>query len=344
MMENNYMYEENEISLKELLIVLFNQRKMIGLITIVATSLAIVFSLLMPNVYEAQSQLVFSIPESDGSRFGTYVFPSQNVADFIPLLDSLEVKNEVAVKLELNSPSEVRSSYVFNKDYKYVTIKTQASTPEEAKELNDAFVSTYINRINAQYKLIAIDKFIYNHQMNISNLNYQKEKTQSMIDEKTAFLETLDPVYTLQKAVFSDPRSAALYADKFNLDLGSLSNDVVLEEFVNEKYLAIDAEVIDLKTSMINMSESLKYSELLLKELKEEKAQFTKSLESLSYKDDLFDELTVLKGAVSQVSEAVTPISRISPRRTMNVAIGLVLGLMIGVFVAFFKHYWVTSE
>lgn len=338
------MYEENEISLKELLVVLMNQRKLIGLITIAVTSLAIVFSLLMPNVYEAQSQVVFTIPESEGSRFGTYVFPSQNVADFIPLLDSLEVKNEVAKKLELKSTSEVNSSYTFIKDNKYVTIKTQANSPEKAKELNDAFVSTYINRINAQYKLIVIDKFIYNHQMNISNLNYQKEKTQSMIEEKTVFLETLDPVYTLQKAVFSDPKSAALYADRFNLDLGSISNDVVLEEFVNEKYLAIDAEIIDLKTSMINMNESLKYSELLLKELKDEKEQFSKSIESLNYEDDLFDELTVLKGAISQVSEAVTPDSRISPRRTLNVAIGFVLGLMFGVFIAFFKHYWTTSE
>ena len=338
------MHEENEISLKELLVVLLNQRKLIGLITIAVTSLAIIFSLLMPNVYEAQSQVVFSIPESDGSRFGTYLFPSQNVADFIPLLDSLEVKSEVASKLELKNTSDINSSFVFNENYKYVTIKTQANTPEKAKELNDVFVSTYINRINAQYKLIAIDKFIYNHEMNISNLNYQKESTQSMIDEKSAFLEILDPVYTLQKAVFSDPRSAALYADKFNLDLGSLSNDVVLEEFVNQKYLAIDAEIIDLKTSMINMNESLKYSELLLKELKEEKAQFSKSLESLNYEDDLFDELTVLKGAISQVSEAVTPDSRISPRRTLNVAIGFVLGLMFGVFIAFFKHYWTTSE
>lgn len=338
------MHEENEISLKELLVVLLNQRKLIGLITIAVTSLAIIFSLLMPNVYEAQSQVVFSIPGSYGSRFGTYLFPSQNVADFIPLLDSLEVKSEVASKLELKNTSDINSSFVFNEDYMYVTIKTQANTPEKAKELNDVFVSTYINRINAQYKLIAIDKFIYNHEMNISNLNYQKESTQSMIDEKSAFLEILDPVYTLQKAVFSDPRSAALYADKFNLDLGSLSNDVVLEEFVNQKYLAIDAEIIDLKTSMINMNESLKYSELLLKELKEEKAQFSKSLESLNYEDDLFDELTVLKGAISQVSEAVTPDSRISPRRTLNVAIGFVLGLMFGVFIAFFKHYWTTSE
>lgn len=335
------MYEENEISLKELILVLVKEKKLITVITLGITMIAIVVSLLLPNVYEAQSQIVFSVPETFGSRFGTFVFPSQNVADYIPLLDSLEVKNEVAKKMELDS---IESSYVFNKDLKYVSVKTQAKTPELAKEINDVFVETYINRINAQYKLIAIDKFIYNHQMNLSNLSYQLEKTQSMINEKTAFLDLLTPVYTLQKAVFSDPKSAALFADKFNLDLGSLSNDVVLEEFVNEKYLELDAEVIDLKISLINMKESLKSSEILLQELSAEKEELMIKLDDLSYPDELNDELTVLKGGISQVSEAVTPRDKVSPRRSLNVAIGAVLGLMVAVFVAFFKHYWIAEK
>ncbi len=334
------MYEENEISLKELILVLLKEKKMIGVITFGFTLLAIFFSLLIPNVYEAQSQLVFTIPESDTSRFGSFDFPSQNVADYLPLLDSLELKNEVSVKMEVKS---VSSSYVYNKDLKYVTVKTQAPSPVLAKQMNDVFVETYINRINAQYKLIAIDKFMYSHQMNILNLNFQKVKTLSMIDEKSAFLEILNPVYTLQKAVFSDPKSAALYAEKFNLDLGSLSNDVVLEEFVNEKYLALDAEIIDLKLSLINMNESLKNSNSLLAELTTEKELLVKRLSDLSYENDLYDELTVLKGGITQVSEAVTPKERISPRRSLNVAIGFVLGLIVAVFTVFFKHYWITE-
>lgn len=335
------MYEENEISLKELVMVLIKDKKLIAVITLGVTLLAIIVSLLMPSVYEAQSQIVFSIPESVGSRFGTFVFPSQNVADYTPLLDSLEVKNEVKNKLELNS---IDSSYEYNKDLKYVTVKTRANSAELAKETNDVFVKAYIDRINAQYKLMAIDKFVYMHQMNISNMNYQRQKTQSMINEKSVFLEILNPVYTLQKAVFSDPKSAALYAEKFNLDLGSLSNDVVLEEFVNEKYLELDAEIIDLKISLINMSESVKNSELLLKELIEEKDLLTKKTEDLSYSEELNDELTVLKSGIFQVSEAVTPNSSVAPRRLLNVMIGIVLGLTSAVFIVFFKHYWLNEK
>lgn len=334
------MYEENEISLKELILVLLNQKKLIALITLGATVLAIVISLLMPNVYEAQSQIVFTIPEENVSRFGTYVFPSQNVADYLPLLNSLEIKNEVAQKLDLESPETIVITYEFNKDNKFVSINTQGSTPEKAKELNDVFVQTYINRINAQFKLIAIDQFIYTHQMNISNLKYEKETTESMLIEKTAFLEELNPVYILQKAVFSDPQSASLYADKFNLDLGSISNDVVLEEFVNQNYLAIDGEITNLKISLINMNESLKNSEKLLNGLNLEKELFIKKIETLDYETSLNDELTVLKGGINQASAAVTPIDRVAPRRSLNVTIGFILGLMLGVFVVFFNHYW----
>lgn len=335
------MYEENEISLKELILVLVSEKKLIAAITFGTTIIAILISFLLPNVYEAHSQIMFTIPSAAGSRFGTFVFPSQNVADYVSILDSLEIKNEVENKLELDS---FVSSYSFDKDLKYVTVKTQANTPELAKEVNDLYVETYIDRINAQYKLIAIDVFIYNHQMNLSNLNYQRSTTESMIIEKSAFLEMLNPVYTLQKAMFSDPNSAALYAEKFNLDLSSLSNDVVLEEFVNQKYIALEGEIVDLKISLINMNESIKSSELLLEELVEKKTSLESKLVSSDYSDELNDELTVLKNGISRVSIASTPKERISPRRSMITILGLVLGAGSAVFIAFFKRYWLTQK
>ena len=335
------MYEENEISLKELIMVLIKEKKLILFLTFGATFIALIVTLLLPSTFEAQSQLVFTIPKSYESRFGLYEFPSQNVADYLPLLDSMDLKNEVNSELQIEG---FNSSYVYNKDYKYVIVKTQASTPELAKEVNDTLVRSYINRINAQFKLIAIDKFINEHQLNIRNLNFKKSKNQSMLDEKTAFIELLKPVYTLQRAVFSDPKTAALYADKFNLDLSSISDNVVLEEFANQKYMQIDAEIIDLKTSLIDMNESIKFSQILLDELLLEKKDFESKLKALDYADDLKDELTVLQGGISQVSTAALPKNKISPRSSLNVVIGFVLGLMSAVFIAFFKHYWMSEK
>lgn len=338
------MYEENEISLKELILVLINEKKLIALITAAFTIVAIVITLLIPKAYETESQIVFSIPESDNSRFGTFVFPSQNVSDYISLLSSQDVKNEVASLLNFESASSVNAQISFNKENKYVNVKTSSSNPEKAKEINDVYVQTYINQIRAQYKQIAIDKFIYNHEMNLKNLDYQMEKVQSMLDAKTTFLMELNPVYTLQKALFADPKTAALYADKFNLDLGTLSNDVILEEYANEKYLEVEAEVIDLKSSLINMKENYKFSEKLLAELNIEKESFILSLDNNDYTKALNDELDILNGAIHQVNEAVIPVNEVSPKKILNVGIGMMLGMLAAIFAALFKNYWMSND
>lgn len=341
--EINQNYEE-EISLKELILVLVKEKKLVTIITVVTTIFAIIFTFMLPSVYEAQSQVVFSIPEEKGTRFGVFVFPSQNVQDYLPLLNSLDVKKEVAQIMGLDSTEEVQLTYNFNEKNKYVEISTQASSPELAKQLNDNVASTYINRIRAQYKQISMENFTNSLKNSITSLDYSKLVTQSMLKEKEAFLLELDPVYTLQKALFADPKAAALYADKFGLDLGSLSNDVVIEEFVNQKYLQIQAEAIDLKTSLINISEALKFNNILLEELLAEKEMFTKQIASLEYDDALNDELDILNGSILQVHEATLPLTKVSPRNSINVAIGLVMGLFLGVFVAFFKHYWKSIE
>ena len=336
------MIEENEISLKELILILLNEKKLIAIITATFTILAIIVTLMLPKVYEAQSQIVFSIPESSSSRFGTFAFPSQNIADYLPLLTSDEVKNEVASILEIES-SGINPQVEFNKDNKYIFVKTSASTPELAKQINDTLIETYINRIRVQYKLESINKFIIYYQNRINSITFQVDRTQSMLSEKQIFLMDLDPKYTLQKALFADPKTAALYADKFNLDFSTLSNDVILEEYVSEKYLQIEAEVIDLRTTLINLSEELKFSEKLLSELNEENDQLESNFNTRNYNMILHDELDLLDGYIYQVSQAVLPENRISPKNSVNVMLGFIFGLTISVIYVFFKHYWKTE-
>ena len=336
------MIEENEISLKELILILLNEKKLIAIITATFTILAIIVTLMLPKVYEAQSQIVFSIPESSSSRFGTFAFPSQNIADYLPLLTSDEVKNEVASILEIES-SGINPQVEFNKDNKYIFVKTSASTPELAKQINDTLIETYINRIRVQYKLESINKFIIYYQNRINSITFQVDRTQSMLSEKQIFLMDLDPKYTLQKALFADPKTAALYADKFNLDFSTLSNDVILEEYVSEKYLQIEAEVIDLRTTLINLSEELKFSEKLLSELNEENDQLESNFNTRNYNMILHDELDLLDGYIYQVSQAVLPENRISPKNSVNVMLGFIFGLMISIIYVFLKHYCKTG-
>lgn len=333
------MFDENEISIKELILVLLKEKKLIAIITTTFTVLAIIVTLMLPKVYETQSQINYNLQVNSETRFGTFIFPSQNIADYLPLLTSDEVRNEVASKLGVEA-NNINPQIIYNKENKYIFVKTTASTPELAKQINDALIQIYINRIRVQYKLETVNKFINFFQNSIKSDTFKVERTQSMLTEKQTFLMELNPKYTLQKAIFADSNTAALYADKFNLDFSTLSNDVILEEYASEKYLQIEAEVIDLRSSLINMSENLKFSEKLLVELNEEKNQLLLNLKTYNYNSILNDELDVLNSSISQVSEAILPASKISPKNSVNVGLGFILGFVLSIFYILLKYYW----
>lgn len=333
------MLDDKEISIKELILILLKEIKLIAIITFLFTIIAIFVTLSLPKIYQTQSQITFNLPSENISRFGTYSFPSQNIADYLPLLSSEEVKNDVATELNI-VPSSMNVIVDFNKENKFVIVKTRASTPELAKKINDVLVDTYIKRIRTQYKIEAINKFINLELNNIKNRSYQIETIQSLIEEKQILLDEIEPVYILMKAIFSDTETAALYASKYNLDFSKLSNDVILEEYANEKYLEIRSEIIDLKLELINHSENKKFSEKLILELNKEKGKTVELLQTSNYEAILNDELDVLNNSIVQVGSAVVPESRISPKNSINVAIGFVTGLIFSVIFVFLKYYW----
>jgi len=57
-----------------------------------------------------------------------------------------------------------------------------------------------------------------------------------------------------------------------------------------------------------------------------------------AFKDNVVEIMNV--DNVSTLDEAVTPNSPVSPNKTLNVAIGGVLGLMLGVFIVFLREYF----
>lgn len=337
------MNEENEISLKELILILINDFKMIVTITAVFTILAIIVTFSMPKVYQTQSQISFNIPVESVSRFGIYKFYSQNIADYLSLLKSDEIKNEVANLLQISS-AEIVVQVDFDNVSNYAIVKTTASNPEMAKEINDVLIETYINQLRAQYKVDAINRFINLETMNIKNQEFSLDKNKSLINELELLLEDINPVIILQKAIFSDPETAALYAKRNKLDLSSLSNNVILEENVNQKYLELESKIVDLKLMLINANEEIKSSNKLLIDLSIEKDETLKSLDKKNYELILNDELDVLNSSVIQTSKAIIPVNKTSPKNGLNILLGFFIGLTLSVFYSFFNYYWKTQK
>lgn len=346
-MEGNRFSDEEEISLKELLLSLWNGRKLIALITSVFIIASAGYTFFIANArYEATSELIISIPESLETRYGTYKYPSENISDYTQFIKSSDVIDRVIKQMKLaRTRDSIRNaiSVEQGKEQNSFKIVVSGSDPELAKALNDTIMSQYIANLRIAYKRSAIDGFHQTISIEIDNLTNAIELNKSTIEKMKALLDEVQSIYTLQKSIFDDPKTAAKYADTFNLNLSKLSDDVMVEEFANENYFLVEQQLLDARVQLLKDEQTLENRQMLVKELDQEIKFYNEHYGTA-------DELKILNGRadvfasnISIVSKAYLPENPVSPRKMLNLAIGLVLGLMCGVFAALFQAYWKSN-
>lgn len=334
--------ENDEISLKELITILLSDWKSIVYTSLIVGVVVFLYTfLLVPRTYMASNDIMFNIPSTAGTKYGTYTFPSQSIVDYINPLTSRSVVQAVVDDLELEVDVDrllksIDVNYKADDEQKFITVSVSFSNAELAKEINDSLIYHYINTLQNTYKKEAISQFIYEKNTSIDAITFNLEKVESAISEKSNYFETMKSVYTLQKGLFGDPTSAALYADQFNLDLSKMSDDVVVEEYLNQNYLKLEAELVDLEITKIEYLESIKFNTQLLDELEDIKSNQIEVVDN--------DNLNILYGSIYTVQDAFVPTRPESRGTVLNTLIAGVLAGMVMVFYVFFKHYWLNSE
>jgi LPS O-antigen subunit length determinant protein (WzzB/FepE family) len=189
----------------------------------------------------------------------------------------------------------------------------------------------------------ALDTFILSLDSELAVLTRKIEYQDNLIKDTRALMMSIQPIYTLQKLLFSDPETAALYADRFNLDLSQISENVMTQEFVNENYFLLEAKALEYETVLIEIKQSLAEKKALYSELLDERTQYEQNAHTendgliLNGKLDVMAK-NVLISAYPEINE-----SAVSPNKLLNLAIGAVLGIMLGVFIGLFKSYWKNS-
>lgn len=342
-------HEYNEISLKELIMTLINERRVIAIITLATLFLSAIFTFLIVSPkYEATSELIIKTPTPVETRYGIYSFPSENINDYIQYIYSNDVVDKVIKnqKLEMTRAG-FREMIRINFDSKTQTNRFQVivshPNPAIAKAINDELLFNYTKSLRIAYKRNAVERFIKSYEVSIDTLQQSISQTEAILGETKKLMDSMAPIYTLQKALFSDPKAAAAYADTLNLDLSSLSEHVIIEEYANENYFVLQSQVIDYNVQLIGYNESLLKQKNLYAELLSEK----KALDSIGSNGGsesvLEGKLDVFSTHISVISPAYVPERAVSPKKALNLAVGLLLGLMIGIFVALFKAYWKSN-
>lgn len=345
-MEQQHYEQYDEISLKELIIALWDGKKWIIGFTLLAIALAAIYSFAIAKpVYEVTSELVIQKPVEEPTRYGVYTFPSENPADYINSIKSGDVIKQVIAQHQLDTTvASFQKNITIANDAKQeesrFLITTTGNSAETAARVNNDLVQTFITSQRVKYKGYAIDRFIINYERSIDNTQLAIESKMRLLVEREALLKEIQPIYTLQKSLFNDPETAAAYADKFDLDLSQLSQSMLVEENARDIYLKMEEKYIELKDELISLKESLYTSNIKYQELLKEREAVTANLAKGDYAEILNGEVDVFADKVLVVSPAFEPQKPVAPRKALNLAIGAVLGFMIGVFVAFFINYW----
>ena len=113
-------------------------------------------------------------------------------------------------------------------------------------------------------------------------------------------------------------------------DPGANRNTIVRTQETNPSYLARLESVTQIELELNQMK-------VELRELEEEANLIIKQINQPET-----TPVRVIRGATDYIG--ASPLRKIFPRTSLNLAIGLMLGLLMGVFIAFFSEYWQKSK
>lgn len=293
-----------EISLKELIILLIKGWKWIVSTTIITTVLALIFTLgFKPVVYESNSHFNINIPTSVQTPFGVYTLPSTKVADYTVYLATDEVLRDVIESLDLEiSVESLKNSVHFTYDNSQGANLVQTTVsfddPQLAAQIHKSWLEHYQLFVEKTYKLSALETL---KSQNINDYN-------SLIIEQTNLIDELSALQSYKET---------LSYTKGVSELESADNHLYYLVLNRESALAIRNYQID-----------------ILKNRKQS------DLEALNNMDAQTSDLVILEPAIILPLSIEVPSSPLDSGLLLNASIGLVLGAMVAVFIVFFINYW----
>ncbi len=300
-----------EISLKELIIILIKGWKWIVGITVLTTIAAIVFTLgFKPVLYESNSYFNITIPVNVETQYGTYKLPSTKVADYTIYLTDNEVLDKVIDSLSLNiSRVELNdyldSTYDVNNGVNLVNTSVQYEDSSLSVQIHQIWLESFKTVLEERYQQLAVDSLIAQRESQIDSLYSEQNALRTEIISLNAYKETL----TYHEGV-SELESADNHL--YYLVLNQESDLALRDSQITTTILTYQADIEELnKIAQLN--------------------QYN-------------DKLNVLKGTITLPVNISEPVEPIDNGLLLNTAIGLVLGAMIGTFIVFFIQYWKSEK
>lgn len=319
---NDLKHYDDEISLKELITILLNEKKIIAIITIAAVILVAIYSFAFLKIqYQNNALINVAINEkSIETPFGIFENPYDTLDEYMALVKDGNVlamtESDLEDKYSSKDIANTIQTDIISKDQSF-SIIVKGDNEKDVNLITNVHTDNYLRYLQFDLTYKAID-YLYNKNHNEINILEKKiEENKNIKDKINALIEDTPKVINLNNSKGQEIHPA--YA-------------IYLSEIAN-----LDIERINLLNSLEIVQ---KNNEALSKELKSiEEFKEIPSQEKLN--NDIYQSV---KNIVTVNEESLMESKVIKPRYKLNIIISLVLGLMMGIFVAFFKNYWKTTN
>lgn len=321
MQNNEQLY--TEIDIQQILILLWKHKISIALITFAITIFTIIITVFFVQpVYESNQTIAINMPSTITTKYGDYspIFTTNNQYINLICSNSVLIKtmkdvnldtnylsvDEFAKKIKINSNKDEPNTFY---------ISTRANSKELACDIANNLFENFVDYLDKIIELNCTNYFINDYKTKINNLESNIQLNKLLLSENENLLKTI-------------PMTVS--TDNFNNIVSD--NTIILESIVNENYVKVESNIIDLKQSIISMQNSIDEYNTLIKELEENAEQ----IDTENYNSILSSAINV---NINLTSEPIQPNSRISPSISFNACLAFLIGLIVSILYILFKDF-----
>lgn len=338
--DNNY----EEISLKEIISVLLNGKKLIAIITIVVVALAGFYSFFIQYTeYENDSLINVSIKDTVETPYGEFETPYRTLDEYTRIVKNSEVLKMTAKDMN-NTYSEKRIASMINTEAitadRSFRINVKSDKLEETYQIAQAHTDNYIQYLQFDLTKKAIN-YLYNKSNSDINVMEKKlEKNSEDMARAKEVLKNTPKTIDLENALLTQTDYSQFVSPNGEFDSQEFKGQRIVSQEVHPSYEMITNRLTELEMERNDLLNYITVAKINMEELTKDK-QSMEDFQEIPSPDDINIGISQAMKNLVVVSQRPQLESReITPGYKLNIAIAIVLGLMMGVFVAFFRDYW----
>ncbi|MDC3411837.1 Wzz/FepE/Etk N-terminal domain-containing protein [Terrihalobacillus insolitus] len=312
----NQKVTDEEISLREIVEIIWDGKKIISLITVIAILISFVYSFFMiETTYKTKASLTINPSEVENNQTIKYFSSIIDANLVMQQMKNPKVLEQVIKEPDLNtdkwSITSLQNSLNVTKEDNsdIISVDMEGLDPNKIANITNATIKATRTQLAADMNR-KLEEIIAQYK---ASMEEEQEKLNAAIAEYNAFKERAN----LPTLVLFEDVAGGNYQLEANRELLEELREFNKEDQV--KFKKVTTEVNRL-TNLYNSSRA-KYEEA-----------------------KQIDTEQVISNQVVVLSEALALDKPVDQNKLLNIAIGLVLGLMLGIGVVFIRNYWIETS